>query len=75
MITTGNTKIKKDMTSGKPGKMITTNKVQPKDYEPKGKPQPRNPEIITTANVGEHLKRLAAQERMAKARDAKRKRK
>jgi len=74
MITTGNTKVKKRMES-KPTKMVTTNKVQPKDFTLKGKPKAPSGVIITTSNVKEltrQYKKEAANEiRAAKERQKK----
>ena len=71
MLTTKDIKIKEHP----PGKvtMLTTNKVKPKGFETKGKPEPFTGTAITTSNVGEHLKKLRADERMTKARAARKK--
>jgi len=50
MITTKDVNIK-DYGPGKLGKIISTNKTQPKEFRPKGKPKAKSDIRITTANV------------------------
>ena len=54
MITTKDVKTKER----KPKKLniITTGKVKPKEFNPKGKSAARNPNIITTSNVEKYQK-------------------
>lgn len=55
MLTTKDVKIKET----KPEKLtiIQTGNVKPKQFNPKGKPKPRNKMIITTSNVEEYQKK------------------
>ena len=55
MITTKDIKTKET----KPEKLtiISTNKVSPKEFEPKGKPSPPDKTIITTGNVEKFQKK------------------
>lgn len=55
MITTKDVKTKE----GKDEKLgiLTSGKVKPKDFNPKGKPKLRNKTIITTSNVEEFQKK------------------
>jgi len=73
MITTKDVRIK--TTKRERVGILTSNVVKPKGFKPKGKPAKRDPTIITTSNVDEHLKKLKAIERMAKAREAKKEKK
>lgn len=56
MITSKDVKIK-DYGPGKLKGMITTNKIQPKEFKPKGKGKPRPDITITTANMKEYQKK------------------
>jgi len=49
MLTTNDIKTKE--TKPEKLKIITVNKVKPKEFELKGKPKPRDKTIITTSNV------------------------